>query len=214
MMIKFSKKEQKAAIELIFLVIIYFSTSFLVPWEELSLNTISSSYIFDFIFWLMIATYLREEPKWGHITMRGTVPRVALIIVISLLVCCLSIFLKLNSPFRYLDQLALKLLILAPFFEEIVFRGAFFNLLTRLKRLKRWWCHLMNGLLFSLSHSFALYVLPIEFISFVWYQIVYTFILGWCCSVSREKSGGLIEPILIHFIFNLIFYFFIEYYQL
>lgn len=206
-MIQFNNSMILPAIQFLALVAIYFNVSFFVSWEDLSFHrTISSSYFFDFVFWLGVALLLKEEPRFGKLKPKGAMLRGVLTGLLASIFCMGSIFSNLESPFKYLDQLAFKLLILAPFFEEIVFRGAFFELLLKIPKLSPKVKLMINALLFSGSHAAALLVLPKEYFSFIYYQLFYTLILGWVCAKSRERSGGLVEPIVIHLIFNFIFY--------
>lgn len=205
-MVKFNNKNILPGLQFVAFAAIYFNISFFFPWEDFSFNTISSSYFFDFIFWLGAALFLKEEPRLGEFQQKGALIRTSVTLLIAVIICSLSLAFDFNSPFRYLDSLAVKLLILAPFFEEIVFRGALYDLLKKVPDLQVKFQHIINALLFSLSHAAALFVLPEEFLSFIYYQLFYTFILGWLCSKSREMSKGLMEPIVLHFVFNLMFY--------
>ena len=99
----------------------------------------------------------------------------------------------------------LQMLILAPIVEELVFRGAIYEVF-KLAEVKIWVNNLINSLIFATSHAAGFFVLPEEFHSFVHFQIQYTFVLGHLCAKSRERTHGVLEPILLHFAFNLIFY--------
>lgn len=188
-------------------IIFYFSISWLVPWEQLSFgSTISSSYFFDFVYTLGVLFALKVEPKLGEIKPEGFIIRAAITASLAVVFCMLSIGFQLASPFKYLDNLGFKLLILAPVFEELVFRGAFYELLIRVRKISQRMKIILNGLLFSFSHSAALLVLPEEFHQFVYVQLFYTFPLGILCSKSRERTGSFIEAIILHLIFNSAFY--------
>lgn len=206
-MIRFNNPILLPLIQFAALVAIYFNISFFVPWENLSFqSTVSSSYFFDFAFWLGVALLIKEEPRFGELKPKGAMLRVLIIGILATLFCMVSIYTRLESPFKYLDHLAFKLLVLAPFFEEIVFRGAFFDLLAKIPKITDKVKLFLNAILFSGSHAAALFVIPKEYFSFVYYQLFYTLVLGWLCAKSRERSKGLLEPMVIHFIFNLIFY--------
>ncbi|MDH5414840.1 MAG: CPBP family glutamic-type intramembrane protease, partial [Flavobacteriaceae bacterium] len=63
-----------------------------------------------------------------------------------------------------------------------------------------------NGVLFSISHLPGLWYLESAFHGFIYFQLLYTFGLGWMCAKARLESRGLLEPILLHFLFNSVFY--------
>lgn len=206
-MIRFNNSIIMPALLFVILVAFYFNVSILVPWKDLSLGgSISTSYIFDFFYWLGVALLLKEEPRFGELRPKGAFLRGFFTALLAIGFCMFSLSAEFVSPFKYLDKLALKLLILAPFFEEIVFRGAMYDLLAKVPKLNQKIKLLINAALFSGSHAAALAFLPEEFFSFVYYQLFYTLILGWVCAKSRERSKGLIEPIILHLIFNLMFY--------
>ena len=206
-MTRFNNPNILPSIQFLAFVAIYFNISIFLPWESLSFDsTISSSYFFDFLYWLAVALWLKEEPQFGELKPKGAMLRGILVGILGTIFCMISIFSNFESPFKYLDHLSLKLLVLAPFFEEIVFRGAFFDLLEKIPRLPQKIKLIINAILFSGSHAAALAVLPKEYFTFIYYQLFYTLVLGWICAKSRERSKGLAEPVIIHFIFNLMFY--------
>jgi membrane protease YdiL (CAAX protease family) len=94
---------------------------------------------------------------------------------------------------------------LAPIIEEFVFRFAFYEILKK-KVANRKTLYFLNALLFSISHAGALSVLPKEFFPFIFFQIGYTFILGWICTKAKDDSNSIVEPIILHFVFNFLFY--------
>jgi len=97
------------------------------------------------------------------------------------------------------------MIILAPIIEELVFRGSIYELFKKAK-VKIWVNNLINSVLFALSHGSALFVLPAEFHPFIYFQMKYTFVLGHLCAKSRERTHGIIEPMFLHLIFNIVFY--------
>lgn len=87
-------------------------------------------------------------------------------------------------------------LLIAPIFEEVIYRGLLQELLGRLE-LPRWWAIVLTSIVFTLMHYgaapspearppmlAALFVLSLGF--------------GW----AYEKSGRLIAPITMHILFN------------
>ncbi len=192
--------------------IVYFSLSWFLPWDSIQWeSSISVTYVFDLLF--AFGVYLIHKPKMSLRLTKGMLPRVLAISAVAFIAIFTSLQLNLLSPFRYVDNLFIQILILAPIVEELVFRFALFEpfkLIIPNKNI----LFIFNGLLFSLSHGKALSVLPEDFHSFIYFQIGYTFILGWICSKAKFKSGSILEPILLHFIFNLIFYYSVVHYNL
>lgn len=193
---------------LIFAYILYFSLSIFLPWPAIS-QSISVSYIFDLFFASFLMWYSNSFSLFRIFSIKGFITR-----NIVNLFCVIIILLSINlfdfvHPFGYLPNKFIQLLILAPIFEELVFRGAFNGLMNKFK-LKEIYIHFISAVTFSLSHLPAYFVLDIEFKSFILFQVFYTFILGWICSKSYQKTKGILEPILLHFVFNLAFYWSIE----
>lgn len=190
---------------------IYFLVSILVPWSELApLSTISPSYIFDILIIGTIFWALKVKNVFGQINIKSLVIRMVVVIFLSVLSLVISKNLELLSPFKYVDQLALQMLILAPFIEEAIYRGAFYSLHKRFEPREGYILGL-STVMFSLSHLPAI-ILPPEFHPFIFFQVLYTLPLGWICAKARQKSGGVTEPIILHFAFNLVFYFGVVYF--
>jgi membrane protease YdiL (CAAX protease family) len=186
------------------LIIFYFLVSWFYPWGNIQVDsTISISYIWDFLFVIAAIFYTKNFPKIHfdkHIYIR--LPIIALLATMSVY---LIHNLEYPAPFRYIENIILQILILAPIVEELVFRQAIFGLLKDLnfdERIKI----ALGSFLFSLSHANALRFLPTEFHPFIYIQLVYTFILGWILIKARMRSQSIVEPMILHFIFNLIFY--------
>ncbi|MAX67573.1 MAG: CPBP family intramembrane metalloprotease [Bacteriovoracaceae bacterium] len=186
--------------------VIYFGVSWFFPWEIIQFkSSISVSYIFDILFSVIILLILKRRDFLGKVKLPVLAVKVFLTILVALLCVWMIKSLKLVAPFQYIEYLALQLLVLAPLIEELVFRGAFVEVCEKL-RLNNKLILVSNSLLFSLSHLPALWTLPAEFHHFIGFQVFYTFFLGWVCTKSRLVTKGLVEPILIHFIFNFVFY--------
>ncbi len=185
--------------------VIYFSISWYFPWDELTFwdSTISITYLYD-LFFSLIVFFAFKSFSTIKIT-NGIIVRLIATAIISSLCVTIAKLSSLSAPFKYVDNLFIQILILAPIIEEIVFRYALFVPFQKVFKGKRN-LYLFNGVLFSASHASALFILPEEFFGFIYFQIGYTFILGWLCAKARDESKSMIEPILLHFIFNLIFY--------
>jgi membrane protease YdiL (CAAX protease family) len=185
---------------------IYFCISWLVPWSELAPNsTISPSYIFDILVIGLSFWALKLKHIVGSIVLKSLIIRLTVVIFFAIVSASLTKSFNLLSPFKYVDLLVIQILILAPFIEEAVFRGAFFSIHERFEK-RMLFVIGFNTLLFSFSHFSGTMFLPEEFHSFIYFQMLYTIPLGWLCSKARQKTGGVVEPIILHFGFNLIFY--------
>lgn len=186
------------------LVALYFGVAWFFPWERFQVDsTISVSYVWDALFALVIGLLYKLPLSSG--TFSGVFPRIVAIIALagaSLFFLQLAAY---PAPFRYLERPILQLLVLAPLLEEFVFRYAFLgaslnSLGSKNKAL------LLGAVLFSLSHVPAIWHLPNEFRPFVAVQLIYTFAMGWVIGKSRVRTGGVLEPVLLHLVFNLCFY--------
>lgn len=82
--------------------------------------------------------------------------------------------------------------ILAPLLEEIVFRGVLQTSLMRLLGGTRWPALLLTGLLFSVTHWWAV----------PWQGLLPLFVLGLVFGYLYERTGSLLTPILTHAGFN------------
>jgi membrane protease YdiL (CAAX protease family) len=184
----------------------YFGVSWFFPWDIWQgQSSISVSYFFDVIFCLFIFLIFKRRNFLGFIRPSSFIIQAVSLIIFAAIFINISFWLKLNVPFKYVDNLIIQLLILAPIIEECVFRGAFIEFSEKLKMNKEMTI-VSNSLFFSLSHLPAIWNLPKEFHSFIGLQLFYTLILGAICTSSRLKTKGIIAPILLHFIFNAVFY--------
>jgi len=192
--------------------IIYFGLSWFLPWDAIQWDSsISVTYIFDIFF--ATSVYLIHKPRLTFRLTKGVMPRGLALAATAFLSIFICLQLGLLTPFRYVDNLFIQILILAPIIEELVFRYALFEPFKLIIPNKNM-LFIFNGLLFSLSHGKALTVLPTDFHSFIYFQMGYTFLLGWICSKAKFSSGSILEPILLHFTFNLIFYYSVTNYNL
>lgn len=185
-------------------IIIYFLVAWLYPWSEIQVNsTISISYLWDLVFVIFSSILLKVTPKFSlNKTILIRLPIVALLGTICIYI---SNYLELAAPFKYIENIFLQILILAPIIEEFIFRYSIFELINK-NQLPEKFQLLIGSLLFSLSHAHAIWFLPTEFHSFIYLQLCYTFVLGWIVTKARMNSGGILEPVILHFVFNLLFY--------
>ena len=188
---------------------IYFLLLWLLPWERIpladSMGPFAPSIIFDI---LIICLYFGAFKK-NPFEKKFPVVRISVTALISALLGILCIFIatktQMLSPFKYLEFPMIKLLFIAPFVEEALFRGVFIDMGEKTK-LNRKVALVFNSFLFSFSHMPALWFLDEVFHGFIIFQIFYTFLLGLLCTLARFMSGGIGAAILVHFVFNLIFY--------
>ena len=184
----------------------YFGVSWFYPWDIWQgQSTISISYFFDVIFCVVIFLFFKRRDFLGRIKLSTFFIQGISLIVFAVIFINISFWLNLNVPFKYVDHLVIQILVLAPIIEECVFRGAFIEFSEKLKMNKEMTI-VSNSLFFSLSHLPAIWNLPKEFHSFIGLQLFYTLILGAVCTSSRLKTKGVVAPIILHFIFNLVFY--------
>lgn len=187
------------------IIILYFAVSWFFPWDIWQgKSTISISYIWDVLFVGSIIFLYRIIPKLGNF--QGIIPRIIATIGLGFFSLFIAKVLSLSAPFKYIEHIVIQLLVLAPIVEEFVFRFAFMGMMEKFWESRKK-IFLFNSCLFSLSHAPAIWYLPKEFHPFIYWQIVYTFALGWLLAKAKVRSGGIVEPMLLHFSFNLIFYF-------
>lgn len=186
------------------LTVLYYGMGWFFPWELFQIrSTISVSYLWDLVFAVICGALYGLNYK--SFNSKGAVARFLAISALA----CLSIFIlqysEVQVPFRFLERPFLQLLILAPLVEELVFRFAFLGAYLQVLKSKNKALLISSGL-FSISHLPGMWHLPEEFTFFVVIQLVYTFFMGWVIGKARIRTGGVLEPIALHFLFNLFFY--------
>lgn len=191
---------------MIFLVfILYYLLVFFFPFEGLKfMPSISSIYLFEVIFITIVSVIFKINLSFKIEKLRGLVKKLILTIVLAGISLVIIKYFNFATPFKHLDNYILQLIILAPIIEELIYRHILFGLLTKKKIDKQ--NHLFfNSMLFSFSHAIAFFSLPALFYPFIFLQLFYTFALGWIMTKARIDHVGIQVPILLHFIFNLIF---------
>ena len=184
----------------------YFFVSWFTPWHELAPgSTISASYLFDLVFILSVFAWNKKLIFFGEMKFQSFLARLAMTFLLA--IGCLFVLInsQIQTPFKYVDHLILQMLILAPLIEEFVYRESFFVILKRLTPNKNF-ALILNSLLFGLSHISGIFLLPAEFHTFIYAQVIYTIPLGWICAKARDRTDGIAEPIVLHLLFNLLFY--------
>jgi len=189
--------------KVICIIISYFLVSWLVPWHLITLPyELSLASGFDILFVVSLGVFfkLRIRMGWRPSQLRELIlPTVLAISAITYIH-----FAKIVTPFSYIKNVFLHMVIIAPLLEELVFRYIFQNLVSKSTQNKNITI-MVSAILFSLSHAYALTFLPKDFYPFIYLQIFYTFGLGLFCAKSFYNNNFL-SPYFIHFIFNLIFY--------
>ena len=186
---------------------IYFFISWFTPWHELAPgSTISASYLFDLIFIFTIFAWNKKLILFGAVKPSGLILRLLLTIALGISCIAAAVYYQVAAPFKYVDHLLIQMLILAPLIEEFVFRESFFVIQKKLG-FRGNWLLLFNSLLFGFSHISGVFLLPSEFHAFVYMQTMYTIPLGWVCAKAKVRTGGIGEPIILHLVFNLMFYY-------
>jgi len=125
-------------------------------------------------------------------------------------------FFKIPNPF-VVDQptirsaIAIYLILIAPIFEEIIFRQAIFSLLKKIKVKERslLWC---TAIMFGLFHLIGLSNDHEQWV-FVFLQVLTATFLGYWFTWVRLKSESLLPGVLLHsfvncgFVFGIMFYY-------
>ncbi|MCT4641745.1 MAG: CPBP family intramembrane metalloprotease [Bacteriovoracaceae bacterium] len=183
---------------------LYFIAVWFIPWPGISfLPSISSVYFFDIVFILGLTFLFKLKLKKGKVEKTVLIKYSILTLIFAFVSILIAKVFNFNNPFIYLENPVLQLIILAPILEELVYRFVLINSLEGDSLDGR--VILLSALIFSLSHVSGLIHLPKVFSSFIILQIVYTFFLGFVCAHARMKSKGVILPIWLHFLFNLVF---------
>lgn len=89
-------------------------------------------------------------------------------------------------------------LIIAPFIEELLFRGLIFNSLRQKNMV---WAHLISAFIFGLLHVYS-YILAVDMSE--WIKLIPYMMAGLSFSIVYEKRQTIIAPIILHAAKNLI----------
>jgi membrane protease YdiL (CAAX protease family) len=186
------------------LVIVYFGFSWGLPWEKIP-STISFSYIFDLVFALGISFIFRLPWKFKWNINKQTFKAIAEVVALAVASLLAIWYMDIETPFRLLTGLEWHMLFFAPILEELVFRQTFQRFLIHQVGGK-YVTSMLVAAIFAFSHLVGLKVLPVEYIPFIGFQVFYTFVLGLICGQAMLRFHSVFAPIVLHFIFNLIFY--------
>lgn len=189
----------------VFIILIYFLVSWCIPWNKIDLiEGVSSSYLWDLLFslviiWFFKIEFIKNSKKYFPLILRSLS-----VILLGFLTVQIIYNFDIATPFQYIENPVYQLLVMAPIFEELVFRSAIQGKLSQNLTNKKLPI-LISATLFSLSHLSALWFLPANFYAFILCQVVYTFVLGWILAKSHDRGFKTIEPIFLHFLFNIFF---------
>ncbi len=186
------------------LVIIYFAFSWGLPWHQLP-STISFSYIFDLFFALGVCFIFRLPWKFKWNITKNTFVAIGEVIALAVASLVAIWLMDIETPFRLVTDLELHLLFFAPVLEELVFRQTFQRFLIKQVGGK-YVTSMLVAALFAFSHLIGLTVLPVEYVPFIGFQVFYTFVLGLVCGQALLRFHSVFAPIVLHFLFNLMFY--------
>lgn len=187
------------------LVLIYFAFSWGLPWHLIP-SSFSFSYVFDFLFALGVCFFFRLPWKFRWHLNKETLKAIAEVMALSYATIFAIWYLDIENPFRLVSGLEWHLLVFAPFLEEIVFRQTFQRFLINQVGGK-YVTSMLVAAVFAFSHLIGLRVLPVEYVPFIGFQVFYTFVLGLICGQALLRFHSVFAPILLHFLFNLSFYF-------
>jgi membrane protease YdiL (CAAX protease family) len=187
------------------LVIFYFSFSWGLPWHKLP-STVSFSYIFDLFFALSVSFFFQLQWRFKWHFSKQSLKLMIEVFGLALFSILAIWFMDIETPFRLLSDLEWHLLLFAPVLEELVFRQTFQRFLIN-QLGGKYVTSMLVASVFAFSHLVGLQVLPAEYVPFIGFQVFYTFTLGVICGQAMLRFHSIFAPILLHFIFNLTFYF-------
>jgi len=188
----------------IIVTILYFSFSWGLPWDLIP-STISFSYVFDLLFTLVVGFIYHLPWKFKFKVTKEFYKMLGEVVLLACVtIGCLWYF-DIEHPFRLVQNLEWQLIILAPILEELVFRQTLQRVFINGVGGKAY-TTVIVAVIFAASHLVALRVLPVEYVPFIGFQFFYTFILGLYAGSSLLRFHSVFVPVLIHFIFNLLFY--------
>jgi len=164
-----------------------------------------SSYVFEVILILISVSFSIKKLKTSFLINKRIILMSIFSFMAGWLVFKLAGWINIGIPFNIETiETMLLLLVVAPIFEEFIFRFFIWKPLENRRRLNPL---IITSILFSYSHLHPIWHLPSLFHNFLYYQTAYTFLLAMACGYSVLKYNSLLGAILIHFMFNAGFYF-------
>ena len=186
------------------LLITYFAFSWGLPWQKIP-SAISFSYVFDLLFALIVCFFFRVPWKFKWNINKETWKALAEVVALASGSLFALWYLDIETPLRLVTNLEWHLLLFAPILEELVFRQTFQQVLISSMGGKRVTSMLVASI-FAFSHLVGLSVLPPEYVQFIGFQVFYTFLLGLLCGQALLRFHSVFAPIVLHFVFNAMFY--------
>ena len=198
------------ALKYFFFVGLYFFGIWYLPWGVWSKGLpLSLIYLWDLSFalspFLFSNRFSRKKIKLDGFRDLLEYGRMLVLGLLAFIIVKFTGWMEYKMPFAFVSKLELKVLVLAPILEELVFRKAFFWPLIKKNWDKRV-ILVLTSTLFSLSHLGAYFILPEAYKGFILLQVGYTFLLGIVIGHSFLRHQSILWCILHHFIFNLVFY--------
>jgi membrane protease YdiL (CAAX protease family) len=189
---------------------LYFILIWTIPWPVLDTRGIfSTSYLFEIVLCLVGFSVHKSVFMGRPLFDKKFINRTIIIFAYSM-VFCVIIFklMKLITPFTFLQSPIIQLLIIAPILEELFFRYTLINIFKKFSFNDKQ-ALFFSSIIFAVSHFIAIFYLETVFKNFIILQTIYTFLLGYICGAEYLRQKSMIPAFIFHFLFNLIFYFWI-----
>ncbi len=174
-----------------------------IPWAELLPKIYPfSSYVWDTIFVLFLFIVLGKEIHFKKVKLRIFLLTSIFIAIFALLVGLGIAVLGIGHPFNQINELFLIAIILAPLYEELIFRHFFLK--NKWKVFSSFFfISTINGLIYGFYHLVpAFFTNQNGFTSFTIYQSIYSSILGFILAYFQMKHHHLFMTWFHHLLFN------------
>ena len=174
-----------------------------VPWSELLPKIYPfSSYVWDSIFILFLFIVLGKEFHLKKVKLRIFLLTSILIEILALLVGLGIVVMGIGHPLNQISELFLIAVVLAPLYEELIFRHFFLK--NKWKVFSSYFfISTINGLFYGFYH-----LIPVltgsqnGFTSFVFYQAIYSSLLGFILAYFQMRHHNLFMTWFHHVLFN------------
>ena len=158
---------------LLLIPIYYFLENLVFDYLVIEVPVLSSTIIFDLFFSFLIISILRKSNSSPiKVNYKEYFIFFSCISILACVLVYLLYLLAIPVPFSSISYIGIKLLIVAPFIEELVFRKAFHRIL---KAAKTQHIILISAICFSISHVLPLSWLESAYAPFFIAQAIYTF---------------------------------------
>lgn len=175
-------------------------------WEQIS---VYYSYLYELLFVIGVFFYVKnkQRTKFKFKIDFTNFLRLLPWPFLGFFIYQLAVKAQIIIPFDFRPfEIKVMLLLIAPILEELIYRYALWELfdnLTENNEIKIWF----SSIMFSIGHLLAMFMIGPEFRPFVLYQAIYVVVLSIACSKIRIETKSILSSILLHFLFNLGFYF-------